>query len=69
MTGVDQWATYADAARIVGVPEATLRWWVHRGRKGQGARIETLSIRGRVYVHLEDTRRTERDARHAREQS
>lgn len=65
----DQWATYADAARDVGVPEATIRVWVHRGRKGTGRRIETTVIGRRLHVHLADVRRAERDSRHTRQQA
>ena len=59
----DQWATYADAASLVGVPVNTLRVWVHRGRKGKSRHIETRTIHRQVYVHLADVRHAERDSR------
>lgn len=63
MTDRQQWATYADASALLHVPATTLRVWVHRGNKGQGRRIETTFIRGRVHVSLADARRAEKDAR------
>lgn len=53
----DQWATYADAAFLVGVNEATIRTWGKRGR------VATQRIGRRMHVHLGDVRRAERDLR------
>ena len=65
----DQWCTYTDAATLTGVPEATIRWWVHRGRAGNGRAIATATIGRRLYVALHDVRLAERDSRLTREQS
>lgn len=53
----DQWATYADAAAIVGVPEALLRKWKRKGV------IDSTVIGGKIHVELGDIRRAERSMR------
>lgn len=53
----DQWATYADAARIVRVRPGTIRVWVCRGK----VRIDVQGKR--VFVHLSDVRHAEREWR------
>lgn len=59
----DQWCTYTDAATLTGVAVGTLRVWVHRGRIGKGRPIETRIVGRKVYLHLGDVRRAERDSR------
>ncbi len=52
-----QWATYADAATLTGVPEATLRQWKRRGV------VRAVTIGRKVHIDLADARRAERSLR------
>ena len=51
---MDQWVTYAEAARATRVLTGTLVVWAHRGK------VRTTKIGGRTHVHLGDVRRAER---------
>lgn len=53
----DQWATYADAARLARVRPGTIRVWVNRDR------VRAEHVGRRTLVHLGDVRRAERDWR------
>lgn len=53
----DQWATYAEAARLCRLRPDLLRQWASRGR------ITKRVIGGRVYVLLAEVRRAEKDLR------
>lgn len=52
-----QWITAADAADVTGVRAALIRRWAGRGV------IESRREGRRLYVHLADVRRAERDLR------
>ena len=53
----DQWATYADAARLCRLRPDLIRQWARRGR------ITKRVINGKPHVLLSEVRRAERDLR------